>query len=204
MKLCTSSDEDPRSPNYPIKISDLANMFRRKSGRNDRPYDAKVHELNNKKVDIWYHDVLQKIADANGCIPVGRAPDCLRYFTEGLETIQYQKYKRYMPRYTEEEVQFWLEFLSERSVEELHEAGITVVSAAWNCILGAVRNHFADIRYELVYSKSENPAEWDKLANMNPHPMHGRPLPFGISEDILKEMEAKVMVILGNPLQPKA
>jgi hypothetical protein len=204
MKICTSSEEDPRSPNYPIKISDLANMFRRRTGANDRPYEVTVHNLNNKKIDTWYHDVLQKIADSNGCIPVGRAPDCLRYFTEGLETIQLQKYKKYMPRYTEEEVKYWIEFLVGSSLAELHEAGITVVGAAWSCILGAVRNHFADLRYELVYSKTSDPAAWDKLANDHPHIMHGRPLPFELSEDILKEMEEKVRVILGNPLQPKA
>ena len=189
--------------NQPILIKDLASMFRKRVGKNERPMEGAVLTLNNEKVDKWYHDVLIKIADQKGSIPCGRAADCLRFFTEGLEINQMQKYKDCIPTYDPKIVDFWINFLKESEIEELYEAGISVVSIAWSVISGAIKMHFMNLRWDLVYSKSEDPVVWDKLANDNPHPMHGRPLPFGLALEDLKEMNDKVMIIMNSGLQPK-
>jgi hypothetical protein len=196
-----SAQDDALS--QPIKVSDVASMFRKPVSKNERPYDKAVFTKNNDNVDKWYYDVLLKIADKNGQIPAGRVSDCLRYFTEGLESMQYQKYKDMLPYFTEEQVKFWINFLSETDIEELHEAGLTVVSSAWYIITTSMKNHFFEKRWDAVYSKTRDAYGWDTLANNNPHVMHGRPLPFGLTLELLSEMEQKVRVIMSNPIQPK-
>lgn len=201
----SASQEPPSTSelNQPMKIRDAANVFRVNINKNERPMEKAVMTRNNAIVERWQYEVLSKVCDSNGCIPVGRVPNCLRYFTEGLEIIQIQKFKEHLPVYREEDVKFWIDFLSNSDIEEVHEAGVTVVSAAWSIITGALRNHFSDRRYEVVYSKSTDPAVWDKTANDNAHLMHGRPMPFGLTVESMSEMEQKVRIVLGNVIQPK-
>ncbi len=187
----------------PIAIREIANIFRKPINKNERPMEKAVMTRNNVLVERWQYEVLAKICDKTGCIPVGRVANCLRYFTEGFEILQCQKFKDHMPKYSPEDVEFWIKFISESDIEELHEAGITVISAGWSIITGALRNHFSEKRYEVVYSQSSDPAVWDSLANDNPHLMHGRPMPFGLTVESMSEMEQKVRVILGNVIQPK-
>lgn len=194
---------DDAMMNNPIRISDVASMFRRPISKNERPLEKAVLSRNNDVVDRWYKEVLIKLADKDGTIPVRRVTGSFQYFTEGNETAQFQKYKEYLPSYTEEQVMFWIDFLTKKEIEELHECGIGVISGAWQVITGALRNHFAQRRWEAVYSKTDLPIEWDRLANDNPHTMNGRPLPFGLSPETMKEMEDKIRVILQNPIQPK-
>lgn len=188
--------------NAPIRASDAANMFRTKVDRNERPLEKTVLTRNNALVDRWYKEVLIKIADGEGCLPVLRVNGCFEYFFEGLETIQIQKHKDHMPKYSEEDVRYWVRFFLDNDMDAIHEAGITVVSAGWSTIIGGLRNHFAQRRWDAVYSKTTDPLEWDKLANNNPHLMNSRPLPFDLTEEEMKDMEQKVKAVLGNRIQP--
>lgn len=203
MKFVSSPNEDPTSPNYPIQVSDLANMFRRRILKQDGILDREVISLNNKKVDEWYEKVLLKIADSKGNIATGRAVDCFRYFTEGLEIIQCRKYREHMPVFTEENAKFWVRFLLEKDIEEIYELGTIVVTRAWSYITGYLRDYFAEQRWEKVYSKSDNPHVWDRLANDHPHLMHGRPLPFGLFPDTYEDIQNKVQVLLKYAIQPR-
>ncbi len=194
---------DDMMNNAPIKISDVSSMFRRQVAENERPFQKIVLTQNNALVDKWHDEVLSNIADPSGCVPVFRVNKCFEYFFEGIETTQLQKYKEYMPKYEPENVKFWINFLLTNKISEIHKAGITVISGAHATITGALRNHFAQKRWEVVYSKTNVPIEWDRLANDNPHLMHGRPLPFDLTEEKLKEMEEKIKIVLGNAIQPQ-
>lgn len=187
----------------PMAITEVATKFRRPIPRNERPLEKVVLTQNNAIVDRWYNDVLTHLADSNGCIPVFRVNKCFEYFFEGLETCKMQRFRDHLPQYKEEDVYFWIEFFSTHDVGEIHDAGISSVSGGWQVILGALRNHFADLRWEQIYSTSQSPLDWDKMANDNPHLMHSRPLPFGLTEDKMKDMEEKVRVVLHNTIQPK-
>lgn len=189
--------------NAPIKISDCASMFRRNIPKNERPMERAVATKNNAIVDQWYEKVLMKLADGDGTIKVMRVNPCFQYFYEGFETKQFQKYRDHLPKYTDEDVMFWIKFFLTNDIEVVHEAGISVVSAAWGIITGALRTHFVDKRWEVVYSQSEDPLAWDKLANNNPHVMNGRPLPYGLMPDDLATIEQMVKVIISNPIRPK-
>ncbi len=201
----SQSQEPPSSSelSQPMKVRDVANVFRVNINKNERPMEKTVMTRNNAAVERWQYEVLSKICDSNGCIPVGRVANCLRYFTEGLEIAQIRKFKEHLPTYNEASVLFWINFLTNSDIEEIHEAGITVVSAAWSTITGALRDHFSERRYDVVYSQSTDPAVWDRLANDNAHLMHGRPMPFGLTVEGMAEMEQKVRIVLGNVIQPK-
>jgi len=194
---------DQMMMNAPIKISDVASMFRRSVPKNERPLERSVMNRNNLIVDDWYNLVLKKICDNQGNVPVLRVNPSFQYYFEGLEMKNFQKYRDHLPSYKEEDVLFWINFFMTSPIETIHNAGISVVSAAWGMITGALRTHFVDKRWEVVYSKSDDPLVWDKLANNNPHVMNGRPLPFGLSQEDLSDIETKVMVVLKNPIGPK-
>jgi hypothetical protein len=195
---------DDMMMNAPIRVSDVANMFRTKVDKNERPLERTVFARNNALVDRWHKEVLMNLADGEGKIPVLRVNKCFEYFFEGIETTEIQKYKEHMPTYTEENIRFWIRFFLDNDMDTIHGAGIAVVSAGWATITGGLRSHFAQKRWEVVYSQTTDPFEWDKLANNNPHLMHSRPLPFDLSEENLKDMEQKIKAVLGNPIQPRA
>lgn len=187
----------------PMRISDAASMLRRTIPKNDPPYQAEVKKLNNRRVDEWYERVLLKIADKNACVPAGRVNGCLQYFLEGKELERYQKYKHQMVQYPEEMVKFWIDIFMKSTIAELHEIGSGVIGNGWNIIKGALRNHFAEEKWKVVYSHSEDPLQWDKLANDNPNVMNGRPVPFGLRLEDLRDMETKVRAILELPIEPR-
>jgi hypothetical protein len=135
-------------------------------------------------------------------VPALRITDCWNYFLGGTDLTQRQKYIEHIPQVDQEKVLFWIDKLSKASIGELHEMGTYVVSAAWTIITNGIRTHFANKQWEVIYSKSTDPRDWDRLANDNPHLVRGRPLPFGLTEDSLKEMQTKVTVILTNLVKP--
>lgn len=199
----TSTPVNDMMMNAPIRASDAANMFRTKVAKNERPLESVVLKQNNELVDRWFKEVLFKVADSEGYVPVLRVNSCFEYFFEGLEATQLQIYKDHMPTYTEENIRFWIRFFLDNDISFIHKAGMTVVSAGWSTITGGLRNHFAQRRWEVVYSQTKDPLEWDKIANDNPHLMNGRPLPFDLTEENLKDMEEKVRAVLGNRIQPR-
>lgn len=201
--LQTAADEIEDSYlNIPMKISDAASQLRRRIGKNDSPYVVEVTRGNNAIVDRWYEGVLRHIAGPNMTIPAPRAHGCFMTFYEGLEITKYQEYKSQLMTYPEEKVKFWVNFLLTKSVKELHEAGIGIVSAAWSIITNAIRYYFADLKWTEIYSKSTVPLEWDKLANDMPSLMNRRALPFGLNRDRMQEMEEKVRCVTSCVIEP--
>lgn len=202
LKIAAEEQIDLTMMSLPMKISDAASMCRRPIGKNEPPYEADVKRLNNQRVDEWYDRVLMKLADHNSSIQAGRVYGCLTYFLEGKEAISHQKYKDHLMSYPADKVMFWINFLKDASMRDLHEAGSGVVASGWSIIKGAIRNYFVEEKWKVVYSQSEDPLVWDKLANANPHIMNGRPLPFGLSIETLKDLDTKIGVFLSNPICP--
>lgn len=203
LKMAAEEQIDMDMMNLPMKISDAASMCRRVVGRNDPPYEAEVKKLNNRRVDEWQERVLMKIADSSSSVQAGRVYGCLSYFLEGKEAVAYQKFKAHLITYPEEHVKFWIDFFKGAEMRDLYEAGSGVVATGWGIIKGAVRNHFVEEKWKAVYSQSEDPLAWDKLANDNPHVMNGRPMPFGLTTELLTDMNSKVHAFLTNPIEPK-
>ncbi len=202
LKVASDKLNDELIFNAPMRVSEAASLFRHPIGKNEKPYDAEVIKHNNEVVADWHRDVLLSIADSQNAIPSGRVTQCLQYFLQGRDLVQHQKYKQYLPTYSDSIVKFWLDKFQE-PLSQLIDMGPGVVAAGWQVITMAIRYHFADKKWDTVYSKSTNPLQWDKLANANPHLMNGRPLPFDLTLESLAEMEDKVKAILNHPIQPK-
>ena len=203
LKMAADEQMDQQMMNAPMKISDASSMFRRNIPKNEPPYEAEIKRLNNQRVDEWYERVLVKIADKSAMVPAGRIQGCISYFLEGKEAISHQKYKDRLANYPAEQVMFWIDFFKNSSMKDLYDAGSGVVSTAWYMIKGAIRNHFAEEKFRVVYSQSDDPLVWDKLANEHPHVMNGRPLPFGLSSSDLNDISTKVVAFLQNPIEPR-
>ena len=184
----------------PMRISDASSMMKRRITKNERPFTNEVYKCVNKTVDDWHKSVLVVLADNNGCIPAGRVESCLRYFLEGKQALAYQKNKEHLPQYSETEVLYWIDLIKSSSITELYQLGPYVLGQAWQIIYTSIVNHFAEKKWESVYSKSDDPAVWDKLSNNNPHLMNNRPLPFYLDDDLLKEIREKVDTILKSPV----
>lgn len=203
LKMASEGTVDEYMMNQPMKISDAASMLRRVVGKNERPYDKEVLTRNNRIVDEWYDKVLKKIASPNGTVPAARVHPSFITFFEGREIARYQQYKDSLVKYSPQQVKFWIEFLHSSSIGELHDAGVGIVTAAWSIITNAVRHHFADLKWKEVYSHSDDPLEWDRLANDKPSLFNGRNMPFELSRTILQEIEEKVRAISSKPIEPK-
>lgn len=203
MKIMAEKEYDSMIYNTPMKISDVSSLFRKPVSKNERPYEKEVITYNNDQVDKWYAEVLLKIADNQGSIPAGRVNSCFQYFIQGKELAQHQKYKDFLPEYSEEKIKFWIDLFTKSNVKDLCEMGHGVVSGGWNVIVTGIRYYFADKKWEKIYSKTTDPAEWDKMANNNGNLMNGRPLPYGLTLDSLSDIEEKVIALLKNPISPK-
>jgi hypothetical protein len=203
MKVLADKQYDEMLFNTPMRIADAASIFRRPVNKNERPYDMDVIIYNNTVVEEWYMKLLLGIADKQSAIPSGRVTQCFQTFLQGKELQQHQKYKEYFPDYSEDKINFWINKFKTVTMTELAQMGHGVVSAGWNVILMGMRYHFADKKWEKIYCQTNDPVEWDRAANANPHLMHGRPMPFGLSVESLKEIEDKVMSVLKHPIEPK-
>lgn len=189
--------------NSPMKIRDAATMYRRPVSKNEPPYDAEIKRLNNRLVDEWYEKVLMKIADSNACVPAGRITACMNYFLEGKEVIGHQKHKDFLMKYSKEQVEYWIKFLTNATISDMRDAGTGVVAAGWSIIKSAIRDHFLEEKWENIYSKSEDPLEWDKMANNNPRIMNPKRFPFGLTKETLDDINEKVRSFLIHPIEPK-
>ena len=203
----TSNEYNPENPsptNMPIKISDAASMVRRRISKNERPYEKEVFTRNNAVVDEWYDKVLVKIADVKtATVPAARIDGCLRYFLEGREILQTQRFKDHLPSYTLETTMFWINFFKNSSMAELHAAGVSVVSSGWLIIQTSIRNHFAQRKWEEIYSQTSDPYDWDKLSNEKVKISNNHDFPFGLRAEDIGEMDAKIKALLENPIMAR-
>lgn len=188
--------------NQPMRISDAASSLRKKIDKNERPYQHEIYSRNNTLVDEWYETVLTKLADKNGMIPAMRVADCWNYFYNGNQIAKSRKYIKYFPDVNHEKIKFWINLISKGSIAELYEVGITTILVGWDMISAGIRYHFADEAWEKVFSKSTDPLVWDKMCNDNPHLMHNRILPYGLTEELVKSMAEKVMALRTCDIKP--
>ena len=68
--------------NDTIKVTDIVSMFKTIIKKNEGMLTAKVIELNNKKVDMWKVDMLDKMAE-NGNVNVIKATTSWDVYEEG-------------------------------------------------------------------------------------------------------------------------
>lgn len=190
------SDIDDINENL-ISTADAASMFRKKIAKNTPPYTKTIQEANNKLVNRWKKEVLDNLADTNGKIQCSKVAETWSTFNESQTIRSYIKLRDQgmMPRATQEQLDFWLEFFT-LDIETMHSYGTGTVSFGWILVQNEMRMMFADEKWEHIYSKSENAYECEKIARDYPELMKGTKLPFGWDAETFRDIQEKVRTIL--------
>lgn len=188
----------------PISLRDASSMLRKRVRPNDKPYTQTTTKLNNRMVDDWAKNVLKPLADTRGTIPSGRVWGSWQLYYEGKGIEKYAKLREQgvLPRVEKEVLDFWIEFFETLSVEEMHDYGVGAVSSGWSIICNETRMHFADEKWEKLYSQSEDPLYWEKEHFKYKDLIDGIPHPFGWNREKFGEITEKVMTVLANQVTP--
>lgn len=184
-----------------MSIMEAASMLRKKVNRNDRPYTQAVVKGNNDLVDDWYETVLKKICDKKGMVPAMHIESSIRFYIEGRETQSFISVSPYIPRVTDEQIDYWIRFFRQ-PIEDIHRAGAFVTKLGWDILTGALKTYYAREKWEHVYSQSPNPLDWEKMFNEYPSLISGDPLPYNLDREEVKDMEMKVRTILNIRIEP--
>ena len=188
--------------NAPIAIDDVAGMYRRKVQRNDRPYIAETTKLNNRTVDDWKKNVLQKICDGEGKVPANRVEKSFRLYEEGKNIEQYMEMKKkgMVPVYSDEVIEFWKDFFENLTVGELHAHGSGVVATGWLLIQEYTKVWFAEQKWERLFSKSRDPLWWEENYHSHTDYLDGKIHPLWTNEK-MDDIFQKVAAVLANEIK---
>jgi len=187
----------------PILASDAASMMRKRINKNSKPYTQAVMILNNKLVDRWKTEMLDKISDSNGQILSRNVWKTWLLFQEGVGTEKYMELKEQgVIRHVDENVlEFWKDFFENRSVEEMHSYGSGNVSFGWTIIQNELRMKSAEEKWDKIFSTSSDPHDWYKLSFKYSDLTQGKELPFW-NEEILADVQEKVATVLMVQVEP--
>ena len=189
--------------NEPIAIADAASLLRHQIRKNEKAYEAVLMKMNNNLVDRWYEEVLTKIADKSGRIPCGKVWPSWLVFLEGVYIGEYVKNLDKRPQITEEQIKWWLNFFTKATIEDLHVTGAPLVGEGWALLTMAIRHYFVREKWDKIYSKSNDPRVWDRLANENIGLSQGRPLPYNIDPDDWKDTAERVETFFKVQVKPR-
>jgi hypothetical protein len=187
--------------NAPISVSDACSMLRRKIGRNEPPYTQTIVKLNNQLVDEWEQTVLRKTCNSKCQVIATKVERSWAIFHEGKVMPSARKIMELVPRPTKEQLQFWLDFFEKSSIEDLHKLGAGAVSCGWQLVLGELKFWYIEQKYEQIYSKSDDPLEWEKIAIKHGQLFEGKLFPFW-NEELFKEICEKIQAILSITIEP--
>lgn len=190
--------------NTPIRVSDAATMMRRPIAPNERPYTRTVLKSNNRLVDEWEETVLKKICSSNGTVISGQVFSEWYYFYTGktikgfIESLN----NGLIARPSEEAVTKWVDIFTTYNVKKLTDLGQPLVGYGWKLIRDETFIRDQLLKWENIYSKTEDPLQWRKLANNFPKlwNMDGES-PFWGPDDYV-DINEKVMTFLSISIRP--
>jgi hypothetical protein len=189
--------------NTKMSISDASSTLRKNVPRNAPPYVQKVIELNNQLVDKWERELLVHYADEQGKVNASIVWDLWKCYEEGLSILESRKYLQYIPRLTDEQMNFWKEFF-EQDIDVIYTYGSGIVNRGWNLFMDEHRFRLADAKYTEIYSSSDNPVDWYKSYNNNRRFTNiERCLPEFWTVPQYKDIFEKVTILLKTQISPE-
>jgi len=188
--------------NQQLTIRDATSMFRRQLNKNERPYTATIIKLNNALVDEWEKKILNRIS-SNGTVLAGRVYQSWQLFTEGkaVQKIKNMLDNNLFNRPTEGVLEWWKNLFETSSIEVLHSYGSATIAFGWTIIQNELRLRSAEEKWEKIFSKSDDPYDWEELRFKHQDLINGRIYPFW-NEEILKEIQEKISTILHVQAEP--
>lgn len=186
-----------------ISVSDASAFFYREIQKNIPPYQAQILELNNGLVEKWRDEVLQRLADDTGMLEAETSSISMKVFLDGLEAISLFE-NGYFDLENEVKEPKELKILSEASLEKLWGMKTSVVMFMMQTLTVSMKLALAQKRYIEVYQHSSEPHEWYRLSQKHKELVLGGYIPFGLTQEKLKDITEKVGTILSIVINPFA
>lgn len=189
----------------PIKISDAASMFRRPIDPNERPYTQAMIRRNNKYVDEWYNLILKKIASKTSEIRAGQVYGEWQYFYYGkiLPGFIAAIKEGHASRPSEKAVDHWVKLFTSASIEDLAELGPAAVGHGWKLVTDENYIRGSLEKWDKIYSKSDDPLVWRKLAHDNAKLWSNDFSNYFWSPEQLQDISQKVTTVLRIDIAPR-
>jgi len=190
--------------NSPIRVSDAAMMLKKQISANERPFTAAMLKHNNKLVDEWHNSVLKKIANDKSTIPSGNVISEWEIFNTGKTIGKFMELynNKFVCRPPKDIVDFWVKKFTECSIEELIAIGPPAVGHGWKLIIDETFIFKQVEKWEKIYSLSDDPLEWRKLANKHPSLWNAEHAsPFWAREQ-LEDISQKVTTVTRTIVSP--
>ena len=188
--------------NSPILVSDATSMFRRKVGPNMPPYVSTVFRKNNQKVDKWEKEMLNELCTNDNKLPSGRVLPLATLFEEGSSYPAFKRAFPHIPRPTEEQLEYWKSFL-DRPIDELYDEGHELCLLAWQIVCNELKIRDNIKKYEAVYEKSSDPADWYDYSVESKHLFDGTEHAFW-DEEKIKDISERVKTVVSMRMSPSS
>jgi len=187
-----------------ISISDASTMLKKQLFSNERPYTAAVIKSNNALVSEWHEKVLKKICNKKSAIQAQNVWPEWQYFYVGKTLPQFIEALNngFVMRASERVIDYWTDIFKNCSIEELIGMGAPLVGYGWKIINDENYIQKCLDRWEFVYSKSDDPLQWRKLANSYPRLWSSEAASIYWSPEELQEITEKVQTVLKIAITP--
>ena len=186
-----------------ISIEDAASMYRVRVRTNTPPYQAAMMRMNNRLVDEWKESVLRKYSKNTGKVQCAVIEPSWQRFYEGKQVIKLAELHAdgKIPSADPDVLEWWIKLFETSDIEDLHPYGSGLIHMGWKMVEDHIRVWSALQKYERVYSKSDDPYEWNTISQKNEGLFKGQELPFWGLEK-LNEIREKIITVIS--IQPIA
>lgn len=183
--------------------SDAASMMRRRIRPNDPPYIVAIHKHNNKIVDSWKKEILDKVCNTEGKVQSNQIyQDWVCYFTGRYIDKFIDHYTRgLLLRPTEKMVDYWKDFFEHAEIQTMIEMGPTLIQQGWKVIIEENLISKLEDHHEKIYGQSNDPKRWKELYNDHPKLWNEDGKCIFWDPETFNEIQEKVMFVIkyGEP-----
>lgn len=194
---------DPDGKGSMISVNDAVAMLTKRITSNMRPFDSETIKCNNDLVQRWQKEVLERVA-VDGHLDASMVFDSWIMFHEGMMVgpyIECVKDGRIRPP-TKQQAEDWAYILSDYSLSKLHALGKAAVSLGFNICDNYLKDWYAQKKWELIYSKSSDPYDWELLRPKYHTLMRGEEMDLWTKEK-RDEVVQKVVALIRNNVEPE-
>lgn len=185
-----------------ISASNAASMLRRKVAANQGALDKAVIESNNAKVD-QFEQLLKEVGDMNNKVPASLVWHYWQVFEQGLEYRALDEAASVMNLPDDDCLEYWKNFFSTASMDMMIDMGVSFITFGWSMIiLNYIRQWIASEKARLVYSVTDDRAEWLRLSRDSRKLWEGNVLPFWDKEEF-QRINDMVKSISSIRVQPR-
>jgi hypothetical protein len=185
-----------------VKVSTLIETVRRPIPPNTRPYEEQAIRACNKIIEQWREKVLNKICDKSGFVDSQEAAETWTIFSEGRELHLRNLLREHLIPIPDDVAMWWAKFFVSSPIEHIHSLGVGNALNGWGVLVMAMKEHFAEKKWHLVYSQSTDPVEWFAAAKNHRELMEGKLFPFGLTQEDITDCNQKIQTLSKNIPQP--